>query len=91
MLPAENVQGAHLTHVLSVVVEPAVQTDPSPQAVASGYAQAAQASLSPAEYVPPVHSTHVLSVVALPAVQTVPSGQAVASAGCEVGVSGWHV
>ena len=63
----------HSTHLLSAVVGPVVQKDPSAQAVASEYVQAAQESLLPTENVAPVQSTHLLSAVVEPVVQTDPS------------------
>ena len=70
----------HGTQLLSEVVEPVVQKEPSAQEAASALAQFAQAVLLLAENVPSLHGTQLLSTVVEPAVQKDPLSQSVAKA-----------
>ena len=80
LLLAENVPKLHSTQLLSAVVDPVVQKDPSAQESASAFDQFAQASLLLAENVPELHVTQLLSTVLEPVVQNEPSAQSVAAA-----------
>ena len=77
---AENVPELHSTQLLSAVVDPVVQKDPSAQESASAFDQFVQASLLLAENDPELHSMQLLSAVVEPVVQTEPSAQEAALA-----------